>query len=400
MAPTARGLEEVTLEVAGGRIERILPVAGRSGARPPAATGRSGARPSAVTGSVRRVDGGGRLAVPGFVDLHVHGAMGVDVTDVSPDGAGLDAMRRLSRTLAGHGVTGFCATTVSAQRDRLRRALEAVALAATEPAGAWPGARVLGSHSEGPFLSAARRGAQPLEVLRPPELSEIESLYAASCGTLRVLTLAPELPGALESVRWLAGRGVVAAAGHTDATYDEAEAGIAAGVTQSAHTFNGMRPFGHRDPGVLGAVMNHDEVLAEVIADGVHVSPHVVRLLCRAKGVRRVAVVTDLTHLAGLASGEYDFAGERVLVNASGAFVKRTGGLAGSVTPMNLAFRNLLAWGFTVEEAVLLTSANARRQLGLPGGSGILEEGAPADITVIGRDGGVALTLVGGRIAP
>jgi N-acetylglucosamine-6-phosphate deacetylase len=395
-APTRRGLEEVALLVAGGRIARIMP----------ARESRETTSPLKGSGpGSRRLDGEGRFAVPGFIDLHVHGAAGVDVMSASDSPVGSEVMPRLSRCLAAYGVTGFCATTVSAERALLRLAVEAVAEAAEvgraacglPPAGSWPGARVLGCHLEGPFLSPARRGVQPLEALRPPDLREIQALHTASRGTLRVVTLAPELPGALEVARWLAARGVVVAAGHTDATYEEAVAGFAAGITHSAHTFNGMRPLLHRDPGVVGAVMNCDAVLAEVIADGVHVSPHVVRLLCRAKGMRRVAVVSDLTHLAGLEPGEYDFAGRRVVVRADRAFIKETGALAGSVTPMNLAFRNLLEWGFTVEEAVLLTSANARRRLGLPGGEGVLEEGAPADVTVVGRDGTVLVTLVDGR---
>jgi len=411
LAPTKRGLERVTIVIGGRRVVGLLPLGdGRAG----------GAGRPCPRRRVPRLDAAGRFAVPGFVDLHVHGATGVDFT--TADGARLEALRTLSGYLAAHGVTAFCATTLSAGPEALLKAVEAVAEAAetsaavsaadppTAPAASaagvhpnvpetsWPGARVLGCHLEGPFLSPVRRGAQPLDALRPPDLAEMEALVKASRGTLRIVTLAPEVPGALELVRWLAVRGVVVAAGHTDATYEETARAVAAGLSQSTHTFNGMRPLTHRDPGVLGAVMNHDEVLAEVIADGLHVSRHVVRLLCRVKGLRRVAVVSDLTCLAGLEPGEYDFAGQRVEVTADRATVKDTGGLAGSVTPLNEAFRNLLDWGFTVREAALLTSANARRQMGLPGADGVIEVGCQADITVIGADGEVLLTLAGGRV--
>ncbi len=386
-ALTARGLEPATIVVEGGRIARIVAAGEAPPAEPPSGAGGRHHRPA------RRLDGRGRLAIPGFVDLHVHGAAGVNAMD------GPEALRRLSTALASYGVAAYCPTTAAAAPGPLRRAVEAIAAAAEESSrGTWPGAAVLGAHLEGPYFAAARRGAQPLEALRPPSLDEVASLYGLARGTMRLMALAPELPGAPEVIRWLVERGVVVSAGHTDATYEQAEAGIVAGLSQSTHTFNGMRPFGHRDPGVIGAVLDRDEVLAEVIGDGVHVDPRVVRLLCRVKGVRRVAVVTDLTHLAGLAPGDYDFFGAPVTVNASGAFVQATGGLAGSVTPMNLAFRNLLAWGFTLEEAVLLTSGNARRQLGLAGEAGLLREGEPADITVIGRDGEVAATLVAGRV--
>jgi N-acetylglucosamine-6-phosphate deacetylase len=407
LVPTRRGLERVTIVISGERVVGLLPL----GDGRPDGAGHATPRREAP-----RLDAAGRFAVPGFVDLHVHGAAGVDFT--AADGGRLEALRALSSYLAAHGVTAFCATTLSAGPDVLLEAVEAVAEAAEASAAAstadptasaggiqpktsktpWPGARVLGCHLEGPFLSPIRRGAQPLDALRPPDLAEMEALVRASRGTLRIVTLAPELPGAFEVVRWLAARGVVVAAGHTDATYEETATAVAAGLTHSAHTFNGMRPLAHRDPGVLGAVMNHDEILAEVIADGLHVSRHVVRLLCRAKGIRRVAVVSDLTHLAGLEPGEYDFAGQRVEVTAGRVTVKETGGLAGSVSPLNEAFRNLLEWGFSVREAALLTSGNARRQMGLLGADGVIEEGCPADIAVVGADGEVVLTLAGGRV--
>lgn len=378
-APTTRGLQRCSILIEGSAIAEVLP----------------SEVPLNVAPGSMRVDARGRLTVPGFVDVHVHGAGGIDVMEGTPE-----ALERLAVLLARWGVTSFCPTTISAAPEAVRRAVEAVAWAVVRSQKEdWPGAKVLGSHCEGPFLSRVRRGAHPEGALRSPDIREVEELWRASCGTLRVFTLAPELPGAIPVVRWLVAHGVVVSAGHSDANYEEALGGIRAGITHSTHTFNGMRPLSHRDPGLVCAIMNNDEVLAEVIADGSHVSPHVVRLLCSAKGTHRVAVVSDLTFLAGLPPGEYDFAGSRVLVTETGAFVKETGGLAGSVTPMNIAFCNLLGWGFSIQEAVRLTSTNAAKQLGLTQRLGALQEGMDADIVILDDDGTVFATIVAGRIA-
>lgn len=377
-AATTRGLKRCTILIEGASIAEVLP----------------SEVPLKVAPASTRIDARGRLTVPGFVDLHVHGAGGIDVMEGNPE-----ALERLAVLLARWGVTSFCPTTISAAREDVRRAVEAVARAAVRSQqGDWTGAKVLGSHCEGPFLSRVRRGAHPEGAIRLPDLREVMELWEASCGTLRLFTLAPELPGAIPAVRWLVAHGVVVSAGHSDANYEEAMRGIGSGITHSTHTFNAMRPLLHRDPGLVCAIMNNDEVLAEVIADGRHVSPHVVRLLCRAKGTHRVAVVSDLTLLAGLPEGEYDFAGSRALVTERGVFVKESGALAGSATPMNVAFSNLLGWGFSVEEAVMLTSTNAARQLGLAQRLGAIQEGMEADLVVLDDDGTVFATIVAGKM--
>ncbi len=342
----------------------------------------------------RRIDAAGRLAVPGFIDLHLHGAMGLDVMEADPQG-----IERLSGILGSWGVTAYCPTTVAAPPDRLARVVATVAEAARRSAEpGWPGARVLGCHVEGPYLSPGRRGAQPGSCLRLPGLEELERLRLAAGDGLRIFTLAPELPGAPAAIRWLAARGIIPAAGHTDAGQEETTAAIAAGLTHATHVFNAMRPFHHRDPGVLGVILDRDEVLAEVIADGRHVQPAAVRILCRAKGITRVAAVSDLTPLAGCPPGEYDLYGERVVLTTESAFMKQTGLPAGSLVPLHGAFRNLRKWGFSPEEAVRLTSTNAAVQMGLGGCKGALRPGMDADLAVLDDDGEVFLTLAKGRI--
>jgi N-acetylglucosamine-6-phosphate deacetylase len=351
--------------------------------------------PDAVPGAGgSRIDAAGRVAVPGFIDLHLHGAMGLDVMAADPG-----VLERLSRVLGSWGVTAYCPATASAPPRELVRAVAAVAEAtrrSSEPG--WRGARVLGCHVEGPYLARERRGAQPQDCLRLPDFEELERLHGVAGETLRILTLAPELPDALPAIRWLRARGVIASLGHTDAGEQEALAAVAAGATQATHTFNAMRPLHHREPGVLGVVLDRDEVLAEVIADGRHVHHAVVCILCRAKGMTRVAAVSDLSPLAGCPPGEYDLYGERAVLTTESAFMKQTGSLAGSLVPLHGAFRNLREWGFSLEQAVRLTSTNAAAQLGLGDRKGDLRAGMDADLAVLNADGEVFLTLARGRI--
>ncbi|HCC33398.1 MAG TPA: N-acetylglucosamine-6-phosphate deacetylase [Clostridiales bacterium] len=375
-AVTAEGVRPCSIMVEGGRIAGIGP------------------RDIVQGAGACHIDAAGRLAVPGFIDLHLHGAMGLDVM-----AADLQVLERLSRLLGKWGVTAYCPTTASAPSPQLVRAVATVAEAtrrSTEPG--WPGARVLGCNVEGPYLARGRRGAQAEDCLRLPDLEELERLHAAAGDTLRIFTLAPELPGALPAIRWLRARGIIPGIGHTDADQEEAMAAVAAGATHATHTFNAMRPLHHRDPGVLGAVLDRDEVLAEVIADGRHVHPAVVRLLCRAKGITRVAAVSDLTPLAGCPPGEYDLYGGRAVLTAEAAVLKHSGSLAGSVVPLSGAFRNLREWGFSPEEAVCLTSTNAAGHLGLGERKGALRPGMDADLGVLDDDGAVFLTLAMGRI--
>lgn len=356
---------------------------------------RRGPGPDTGTSSLIAIDGGGRLAVPGFVDVHIHGALGHSVMD-----GDLDGLRCLSEALVRWGITSYCPTVMTASGDTLCAALELVAdaLEMSRLPG-WKGAEILGSHCEGPYFSRIRRGAQPERFVRDPDMGEVSEFWESSRGSLRVFSLAPELPGAREVVRWLCERGVIVAAGHSDASFEEAVLGIEAGVSQSTHTFNGMRPMTHRDPGIVCAVLNGDAVDAEVIADGAHVHPEMIRLLVRAKSLDRVMAVSDLTHVAGLPPGTYSLGDTPVELTASGAFVRGTGGLAGSTSPLLAAFNNLVRWGFSVREAVSLTSSNAARKLGLGHRKGAIAPGMDADIVVLNEDGTVFLTVVGGRVA-
>jgi N-acetylglucosamine-6-phosphate deacetylase len=276
------------------------------------------------------------IAAPGFVDLHVHGIGGVDFA--SADGAGY---RRAGEALLASGVTSFRPTFVTAPVDEL-----AASIAAVPRDGIGP--RVLGCHVEGPFISPARLGMHPAAARRDPDLALLEQLLAA--GPVAQMTLAPELPGALELVALLVARGVIVACGHTDATASEAHAGFDRGATVVTHLFNAMRPFSHRDPGIAGAALARDDVCVELILDGHHLADEAVSLAWAAAG-GRVALVTDALQAAGMGDGTWRLGAVPVEVR-DGVARTADGVLAGSVLTMLDAVRNAVGLGATMEQAL------------------------------------------------
>jgi N-acetylglucosamine-6-phosphate deacetylase len=339
-----------------------------------------------VEGEVR--DYGDLLVAPGLIDIHVHGGGGHDAM-----GASMKSLEGVSTFLAAQGVTSFLATTYTASADETLRAVRAIGRAARTGAR---GARLLGLHAEGPFINPARAGAQSAPDIRPPSLEEASELYDASDGTLRMMTLAPELEGAIPVIGWLADRGVIPSAGHSDATYDEMMTGVEAGVRHASHLFNGMRPFHHREPGVAGAALADERVTVELIADGVHLHPAALVLAVGLKGSRSTALVSDAIAAAGLRDGEYSLGGQRVEVRG-GVCTLESGALAGSTLALNEAVRNMVELvGQPIGEAVMMASSTPAGIIG-EARRGRLEPGMDADVVVFDWDFRVLLTMVGGR---
>ncbi len=330
------------------------------------------------------------LVAPGFIDLHVHGGGGSDVMDASPQG--LDC---LSDFLAAGGVTSFLATTYSAPQDEILAAALAVKKAVREGT---EGAVALGLHLEGPYINPERRGAQNVAHVRSPSVKELDKVHRAARGALRMVTMAPELDGALEAASWLRSKGVVSSAGHTDATYDEMMAGVEAGFSYVAHLFNGMRPFHHREPGVVGAALDDSRVSVELIADGLHLHPAALRLVVGRKGAGKTTLVSDSVAPAGLGDGEYELGGERVRVEKGRCFLG-SGTLAGSTIRLSDAVRNMVELaGSPIAEAVEMASTTPARILGLMERKGRLTPGMDADLTVLDKSFSIRLTIVGGKI--
>lgn len=331
--------------------------------------------------------------VPGFVDVHIHGAGGHDVME-----GDVAALTAVAQTVARYGTTSLVATTVTASLDSTCRSTEAMARYVHAQRGSTPTAptgEILGIHFEGPFLSSARRGVQPAQWIAPPSKGAFRRMLDAASGCARILTLAPELPGALELVDAARAAGLVVGMGHTDATYDQTRAAIQHGACHAVHVFNAMRPFSHRETGVIGAVLTSPEVTAEIIADGVHVDAAAIRLLLAAKGSDRVVLISDATAATGMPDGKYQLGPLEVTV-AGGVCRDSDGHLAGSTLTLDRALRNIVALGVSVQDAVKMLTWNPARLLGLEKRKGVLAPGADADLVLLDSSLNVAGVMTRG----
>ncbi len=318
----------------------------------------------------------GHWVLPGFVDMHVHGGGGASF----PAGPADDA-RRAAEFHRGHGSTTIVASLVTAPlADLEARAATLAALAGQDV--------IAGIHLEGPFLSTARCGAQDPRHMLAPDLAVFERLHMAAAGHLRVITIAPELPGAAGLIKAAAWAGVTAAVGHTDATADIASAAVDAGATHATHVFNGMRPLHHREPGPAGVLLDRDEVTCEVIADGVHLHDIVIRLAARAAGPGRLVLITDAMAAAGMPDGSYRLGSMRVDVAggvarlAGGGEPGTAGAIAGSTATMADVVRHAVAAGLPVTAVAAAASTTPARVLGLGDRTGALRAGLDADLVV------------------
>jgi N-acetylglucosamine-6-phosphate deacetylase len=380
-APLAGELQPVHVEVAGTTIASV----DFAGVKPdPAHQDRAAV-----------LDAGGCALLPGFIDVHVHGAAGADTMDADPA-----ALAQMARFFSRHGVTAFLATTMTAGPAPTLAAVQAVAAAGERPHP--NGAAILGVHLEGPYISPRFPGAQAVSSIRPPNLVEFNTLCAA--GPVRMITLAPEMPGALELVRRARHEGIVVVAGHTAATYAECEAGIAAGVNQATHTYNAMSGLHHREPGTLGSVLSNDRVFAQLIADNVHVHPAAMKILARCKSITRTMLITDAIRAVGLPAGQYDLGGQTVTVTSGaggqpGECRLADGTLAGSVLTLERGLLNFgAAAGLSLAETWPAASLTPAMALGLEQRRGKLATGYLADLVLLDEAGEVAATVNQGRV--
>ena len=335
------------------------------------------------------VDATGLLVLPGLIDTHVHGTHGDDVML-----HGADGIRRISARFPQYGTTAWLPSTISARHPELLEAVRWCVEAQKRPVD---GAEIVGIHVEGPYINPKRKGAQPAEGVRDPNFDEVRELLAAAEGRIRVVTLAPELPGGLELIRLLVQESIIASLGHSDATYEQALEGIAAGATHATHLFNAMPPIHHRDPGLITACLNEPQVLAEVIPDGVHLSPHIVRLAIRAKGCDRVALITDAFSATGLPEGTHTLGPHRVTVQGALCTLEN-GTIAGSILTMNLAIRNAIEFaGVSLVEAVRMSSLIPAQVAGCADRKGSLEAGKDADVTLLDPEFACRATWVRGQ---
>src|SRR6266851_3032378 len=339
----------------------------------------------------QHLDAAGLLVLPGLIDTHVHGSHGDDVTQ-----DGVEGIRRISAAQLRYGTTAYLPSTVSARPDELLRAVEACREAAR---GRTRGAEIAGIHVEGPFINRRKKGAQPEEGIRDPDPDECRRLLDAADGLLRVLTLAPELPGALDLIRFLRCKGVIASLGHSEADYDTALAAIDAGATHATHLFNAMPPLHHRSPGLAAACLNEPEIQAEVIADGIHLAPEVVRLAVRAKGPERVVLITDAMAAVGRPDGVYTLGQNKVIVRGDVCLLEDGVTIASCMLTMNFAVRNAQRFAAVpLTDAVRMATLVPAQVCGCADRKGSIETGKDADLDLLHPDFSVAATVLKGEI--
>ena len=326
---------------------------------------------------------------PSFFDIHIHGAAGHDAMEATPE-----ALAAIGAFLASRGTARFLATTVTAPVDATLRAVSGLARIIAAPSTT-TAAHPLGIHLEGPFLSHTKRGVHPPAFLLEPDIALFDRIYDAAEGHVRLITLAPELPGASQLAAHAAARGVRVSLGHSNATAAETRAAIAAGATSATHTFNAMRPLDHREPGILGTVLTCDSLYAELICDGIHSAPEMTRLWWRAKGPNRAILVTDAMSATGMPDGEYRLGGLTVQV-ANGRAMSE-GVLAGSVLTLDRALANFLAFtGATLEQGLRLLTGNPAALTGFETEAGSLAPGVPANLVAITPEGHLAASFLNG----
>jgi N-acetylglucosamine-6-phosphate deacetylase len=363
-------LDHPVIEIEDGRIASIST---RASAQPPQANA---------------IHYPGATLSPAFFDVHIHGAAGHDVMEATPQ-----ALNAIGRFLAAHGTGSYLATTVTASLDATLRSLSALAkLIAQPPRPAEPAAHPIGIHLEGPFLSHIKRGVQPPEHLLAPDVAIFDRLFEAAEGHVRLITLAPELPGAPELTAHATARGVQVSLGHSNATAAETRAAIAAGAVSATHTFNAMRPLDHREPGILGVVLTEDSLFAELICDGIHTAPELVSLWWKSKGAARAILVTDAISATGMPDGQYQL-GEFTVQVANGKATMGTV-LAGSLLTLDRALANFIAFtGATLDQGLRLLTVNPAAMTGLTKHAASLSVGRPANLVAIDPNGNLVASI-------
>jgi N-acetylglucosamine-6-phosphate deacetylase len=342
--------------------------------------------------NARLLDFGDAVLAPGLVDIHNHGAAGHDVME--PSSGSLPAIEQL---LAEHGVTSYLPTTVTAPLDVTLKALDRLAIAIESPRPDSLRARPAGIHIEGPFLSHARRGVHPPKDLLKPSIKVFDQLWQASRGHMKIMTIAPELDGALAVIAEAAGRGVCVSIGHSDATLSQARDGVRAGAAHATHTFNAMRPLSHRDPGLLAEILTNANLSADIIADGVHVDPAVVKLFLELKGPEKAVLITDSTAATGMPAGHYRMGDFEFDVQDGKCLAN--GVIAGSLLTLDRAVQNVMALaGWKLQDSLRAASLNPARAAHIKD-AGTLQVGAPADFVVMSNSGEIRQTIIRGQIA-
>lgn len=327
----------------------------------------------------RMLDASGCYVIPGLVDVHFHGCVGEDFSDASPEG-----LQRMADFELSQGVTYICPAGMTLPEDQLTAICRNAAAHRAKNAG---GAQLVGLHLEGPFLSTAKKGAQNGDFLHDPDSAMLRRLQKAAEGCVKLVTVAPEQPGAMDFIRAAVADGIAVSVGHTTADYDTAAAAFAAGADHATHLYNGMPPLHHRSPGVIGAAFDDPKVQVELICDGIHIHSSVVRATFRLFGAERVILISDSLRATGMPDGQYPFGGQEIEVHGNRATILgHPETLAGSVTSLMGCLRQAVAFGVPLADAVRAASYNPARSIGIDRQAGSLDTGKEASLILLDQE--------------
>jgi N-acetylglucosamine-6-phosphate deacetylase len=336
------------------------------------------------------IDAEDGFIVPGFIDIHVHGGGGSDTMDGS-----LESIKQIAVTHSRFGTTAFLPTTMTMSERKIIKSLESIKEAFLKGTGA---AKVLGANLEGPYINPKKKGSQEEKDIQEASIDQFLRFNQASANIIRMITLAPEMPGSTDFIRWLDRQGIIVSVGHSDATYNQVQKGITAGVSHATHTFNAMRGLNHREPGVVGAVLSSPEITLELIADLVHLHPAIIKILVQVKEMEKLVLITDAIRATNKPEGKYELGGQEVTV-VNGEARLKNGTLAGSILTMDKAIRNLVnIIEIPLKNAIQMGTHNPARRLGIESQKGSLKIGKDADIVILNKMLNVQLTMVNGNV--
>ncbi len=340
------------------------------------------------------IDAEGKYLSPGFIDIHNHGNFGHDAME-----GNYEALDGMANFHIKNGVTSYLATTMTAKVEDIKKALEVAGEYINDGSNySNVKAQVLGVYLEGPYFSMEKKGAQPPEYIKNPDLDEVKEFIKISKNTIKVVAVAPELEGAEEFIRYLKNEGIAVAAGHSNATFDEAKKGIDAGVSIATHLYNGMRAFSHREPGIIGAVLTDERVACEMICDGIHLNPGAMDLAVKAKGKDGIILMSDAMMATGLKEGKYELGGQAVYVKDGAARLKE-GNLAGSTLTLNKSVYNMVNMvGVKLEDAIRMATLNPAKAIGVDNEKGSIEVGKDADLIIFDENINISKAIVKGKI--
>lgn len=334
------------------------------------------------------IDGKDNYLSPGFIDIHNHGNSGYDIMDASEK-----ALDQMGRYHISNGVTSYLGTVITSSYDNIIKAMNNIKTYKNKK----DYSRLLGVHLEGPFFNQSKKGAQPEEYIKLPDLEKIKFIIEESGERLKMVSMAPELPGALDIIEYIKSKNIAVAMAHTNASYEEAKRGIAYGGTIATHLFNGMREFNHREPGVIGAVLNDERVYCEIIYDRIHLHDGAVEIALRMKGHEKIILISDAMRAAGLEDGEYELGGQKVIVS-EGAARLESGSLAGSTLNLKQAVYNMTHYlDIPIHQVVRMASLNPAKALGL-NNLGSIEVGNIADLIIFDNNIDIKNVILQGNL--